>query len=95
VVLANELCLSGMARRLKAGGDGYLVNKWSAEAFSFSLLFVIKGDKALPSTPACRGDIHWAGTIQPNFAKIAPVRGYASSPDCLSFDLNVITLKST
>jgi two-component system nitrate/nitrite response regulator NarL len=52
VVLANELCLSDMARLLKAGADGYLVNELSAEAFSLSLLLVMKGEKALPSTLA-------------------------------------------
>ncbi|HET9200229.1 MAG TPA: response regulator transcription factor [Dehalococcoidia bacterium] len=52
VVLANELCLSEMARLLKAGADGYLVNELSAEAFSLSLLLVMKGEKALPSTLA-------------------------------------------
>jgi two-component system nitrate/nitrite response regulator NarL len=52
VVLANELCLSDMARLLKAGADGYLVNDLSAEAFSLSLLLVMKGEKALPSTLA-------------------------------------------
>ena len=62
VVLANELCLSDMAQLLKAGADGYLVNELSAEAFSLSLLLVIKGEKALPSTLAsmlandCNGD---------------------------------------
>jgi two-component system nitrate/nitrite response regulator NarL len=62
VVLANELCLSDMARMLKAGADGYLVNEVSAEAFSLSLLLVMKGEKALPSTLAsmlandCNGD---------------------------------------
>lgn len=49
VVLANELCLSDMACLLKAGADGYLVNELSAEAFSLSLLLVMKGEKALPS----------------------------------------------
>jgi two-component system nitrate/nitrite response regulator NarL len=52
VVLANELCLSDMARWLKAGADGYLVNELSADAFSLSLLLVMKGEKALPSTLA-------------------------------------------
>ena len=52
VVLADELCLSDMARLLKAGADGYLVNELSAEAFSLSLLLVMKGEKALPSTLA-------------------------------------------
>jgi two-component system nitrate/nitrite response regulator NarL len=52
VVLADELCLSDMARLLKAGADGYLVNDLSAEAFSLSLLLVMKGEKALPSTLA-------------------------------------------
>ena len=52
VVLANELCLSDMARLLKAGADGYLVNELSADAFSLSLLLVMKGEKALPSTLA-------------------------------------------
>jgi len=52
VVLANELCLADMARLLKAGADGYLVNELSAEAFSLSLLLVMKGEKALPSTLA-------------------------------------------
>jgi two-component system nitrate/nitrite response regulator NarL len=52
VVLANELCLSDMARWLKAGADGYLVNELSAEALSLSLLLVMKGEKALPSTLA-------------------------------------------
>jgi len=41
-----------MARLLKAGADGYLVNELSAEAFSLSLLLVMKGEKALPSTLA-------------------------------------------
>ncbi|MGH6895123.1 MAG: LuxR C-terminal-related transcriptional regulator [Geminicoccaceae bacterium] len=52
VVLANELCLADMARLLKAGADGYLVNDLSAEAFSLSLLLVMKGEKVLPSTLA-------------------------------------------
>lgn len=52
VVLTNELCLSDMARWLKAGADGYLVNELSADAFSLSLLLVMKGEKALPSTLA-------------------------------------------
>lgn len=52
VVLANELSLSDMARWLKAGADGYLVNELSAEALSLSLLLVMKGEKALPSTLA-------------------------------------------
>ena len=63
VVLANELCLSDMSRLLKAGADGYLVNELSAEAFSLSLLLVMKGEKALPSTLASvlaneSGDTH-------------------------------------
>jgi two-component system, NarL family, nitrate/nitrite response regulator NarL len=49
VVLANELSLSDMARLLRAGADGYLVNELSAEAFSLSLLLVMQGEKALPS----------------------------------------------
>ena len=49
VVLANELCLSDMARLLSAGADGYLVNELSAEAFSLSLLLVMNGEKVLPS----------------------------------------------
>jgi two-component system nitrate/nitrite response regulator NarL len=52
VVLADELCLSDMARLLKAGADGYLVNELSAEAFSLSLLLVMKGEKVLPSALA-------------------------------------------
>jgi two-component system, NarL family, nitrate/nitrite response regulator NarL len=52
VILANELCVSDMARLLRAGADGYLVNELSAEAFSLSLLLVMKGEKALPSTLA-------------------------------------------
>jgi two-component system, NarL family, nitrate/nitrite response regulator NarL len=52
VVLADELCLTDMGRLLKAGADGYLVNDLSAEAFSLSLLLVMKGEKALPSTLA-------------------------------------------
>jgi two-component system nitrate/nitrite response regulator NarL len=48
VVLANELSLSDMARALKAGADGYLVNELSVEAFSLSLLLVMKGEKVLP-----------------------------------------------
>ncbi|HZD53940.1 MAG TPA: response regulator transcription factor [Woeseiaceae bacterium] len=50
VVLASELCVPDMARLLRAGADGYLVNELSAEAFSLSLLLVMKGEKALPST---------------------------------------------
>ena len=34
VVLANELCLTNMARLLKAGVDGYLLKDLSAEALS-------------------------------------------------------------
>jgi two-component system nitrate/nitrite response regulator NarP len=49
VVLANELCLAQMARLLKAGIDGYLLNELSAKAFSLSLLLVMSGEKALPS----------------------------------------------
>jgi two-component system nitrate/nitrite response regulator NarL len=49
VILANELSLSDMARLLKAGADAYLVNELSAEAFSLSLLLVMKGEKVLPS----------------------------------------------
>jgi two-component system nitrate/nitrite response regulator NarL len=52
VVLANELCLPDMARLLKAGVDGYLLKDLSAEALSLSLLLVMKGEKALPSTLA-------------------------------------------
>jgi two-component system nitrate/nitrite response regulator NarL len=52
VILANELCLPDMARLLSAGADGYLVNELSAEAFSLSLLLVVKGEKVLPSTLA-------------------------------------------
>jgi two-component system nitrate/nitrite response regulator NarL len=52
VVLANELSLSDMARLLNAGADGYLVNDLSADAFSLSLLLVMKGEKVLPSTLA-------------------------------------------
>jgi two-component system nitrate/nitrite response regulator NarL len=52
VVLANELSLPDMARLLRAGADGYLVNELSAEAFSLSLLLVMKGEKVLPSTLA-------------------------------------------
>jgi two-component system, NarL family, nitrate/nitrite response regulator NarL len=52
VVLANELCLVDMARLLRAGVDGYLLKDLSAEALSLSLLLVMKGEKALPSTLA-------------------------------------------
>jgi two-component system nitrate/nitrite response regulator NarL len=52
VVLANELCLTDMARLLKAGVDGYLLKDLSAEALSLSLLLVMKGEKALPSSLA-------------------------------------------
>jgi len=52
VVLANELCLTSMARLLKAGVDGYLLKNLSAEALSLSLLLVINGEKALPSSLA-------------------------------------------
>jgi two-component system nitrate/nitrite response regulator NarL len=52
VVLADELCLADMARLLDAGADAYLVNDLSAEAFSLSLLLVMKGEKVLPSTLA-------------------------------------------
>ncbi len=52
VVLANELCLTDMTRFLKAGIDGYLLKDLSAEALSLSLLLVMKGEKALPSTLA-------------------------------------------
>lgn len=52
VVLANELSLPDMARLLRAGADGYLVNELSAEAFSLSLLLVMRGEKVLPSTLA-------------------------------------------
>ena len=52
VVLANEFCLTDMARLLKAGVDGYLLKDMSAEALSLSLLLVMKGEKALPSTLA-------------------------------------------
>lgn len=52
VVLANDLCVPDMARLLRAGADGYLINELSAEAFSLSLLLVMKGEKALPSTLA-------------------------------------------
>jgi two-component system, NarL family, nitrate/nitrite response regulator NarL len=52
VVLADELSLSKMAHLLRAGADGYLVNELSAEAFSLSLLLVMKGEKVLPSTLA-------------------------------------------
>ena len=52
VVLANQLSLPEMARLLRAGADGYLVNELSAEAFSLSLLLVMKGEKVLPSTLA-------------------------------------------
>ena len=52
VVLADELCLTNLARLLKAGVDGYLLKELSAEALSLSLLLVMKGEKALPSTLA-------------------------------------------
>lgn len=52
VVLANELCLTDMARLLKAGVDGYLLKDLSAEALSLSLLLVMNGEKALPSSLA-------------------------------------------
>ena len=52
VILANELSVSEMVRLLRAGADGYLVNELSAEAFSLTLLLVMKGEKALPSTLA-------------------------------------------
>ena len=52
VVLANELSLPDMACLLRAGADGYLVNELSADAFSLSLLLVMKGEKVLPSTLA-------------------------------------------
>jgi two-component system, NarL family, nitrate/nitrite response regulator NarL len=52
VILANELSFPDMARLLRAGADGYLVNELSAEAFSVSLLLVMKGEKVLPSTLA-------------------------------------------
>jgi two-component system, NarL family, nitrate/nitrite response regulator NarL len=52
VVLANQLSVSHMVRLLRAGADGYLVNELSAEAFSLTLLLVMKGEKALPSTLA-------------------------------------------
>ena len=52
VVLANELCLTHMARLLKAGVDGYLLKDLSAEALSLSLLLVMRGEKALPSSLA-------------------------------------------
>jgi two-component system, NarL family, nitrate/nitrite response regulator NarL len=52
VILANELSLRDMARLLRAGADGYLVNELSAEAFSLSLLLVMRGEKVLPSTLA-------------------------------------------
>jgi two-component system nitrate/nitrite response regulator NarL len=52
VVLANELCLADMARLLKAGVDGYLLKDLSAEALSLSLLLVMQGEKALPSSLA-------------------------------------------
>jgi two-component system nitrate/nitrite response regulator NarL len=52
VVRANELSLPDMARLLRAGADGYLVNELSAEAFSLSLLLVMKGEKVLPSNLA-------------------------------------------
>jgi two-component system, NarL family, nitrate/nitrite response regulator NarL len=60
VVLANELSLPDMSRLLRAGADGYLVNELSAEAFSLSLLLVMKGEKVLPSTLASRlaGECH-------------------------------------
>jgi two-component system nitrate/nitrite response regulator NarL len=50
VVLADAL--SDMAHLLRAGADGYLVNELSAEAFSLSLLLVMKGEKVLPSALA-------------------------------------------
>jgi two-component system nitrate/nitrite response regulator NarL len=52
VVLANELSLAEMARLLKAGIDGYLLKDLSAEALSLSLLLVMQGEKALPSSLA-------------------------------------------
>ncbi len=52
VVLANELRLADLAALLKAGVDGYLLKDLSAEALSLSLLLVMKGEKALPSTLA-------------------------------------------
>jgi two-component system nitrate/nitrite response regulator NarL len=52
VVLADELCLTDMARLLKAGVDGYLLKDLSPEALSLSLLLVMNGEKALPSSLA-------------------------------------------
>jgi two-component system nitrate/nitrite response regulator NarL len=52
VVLANELCLMNMARLLRAGVDGYLLKDLSPRALSLSLLLVMNGEKALPSTLA-------------------------------------------
>jgi two-component system, NarL family, nitrate/nitrite response regulator NarL len=52
VVLVNELSLSSMAAVLRAGADGYLVNDLSTEAFSLSLMLVMKGEKVLPGTLA-------------------------------------------
>jgi two-component system, NarL family, nitrate/nitrite response regulator NarL len=52
VVLADELCLTNMARLLRAGVDGYLLKDLSARALSLSLLLVMNGEKALPSTLA-------------------------------------------
>ena len=41
-----------MARLLRAGVDGYLVKDLSPTALSLSLLLVMQGEKALPSTLA-------------------------------------------
>lgn len=49
VVLANELSLRDMASSLQAGADAYLVNELSGEAFSLSLMLVMKGEKVFPS----------------------------------------------
>jgi two-component system, NarL family, nitrate/nitrite response regulator NarL len=51
-VLSNELNFSDLARALRAGANGYLVDELSGEAFSLSLLVVMSGEKVLPSSLA-------------------------------------------
>jgi two-component system nitrate/nitrite response regulator NarL len=52
VVLSNELNFSDLARALRAGANGYLVDELSGEAFSLSLLVVMSGEKVLPGSLA-------------------------------------------
>jgi two-component system nitrate/nitrite response regulator NarL len=74
VILAHEFCLSDMARLLKSGADGYLVNELSAEALSLSLLLVMMGEKVTLSRSA-----HRAGVCQARLPACWPMTAIAAT----------------